>query len=77
MVGRSALFTLYNSVLASNPPPTEEPRAHLLRSMDTISTRISQFSASLFTDLDVVHILALSPFTAYSQYQAAVVQFRL
>ncbi|CAG8956587.1 hypothetical protein HYFRA_00003976 [Hymenoscyphus fraxineus] len=72
----SSLFTLYNSSLTSTPPPSPENRKHLLNSMETCASRIFGFSSVLFAEPEKVDSSIMSPFTAYSQYQAALVMLR-
>ncbi|CAG8976978.1 hypothetical protein HYALB_00009772 [Hymenoscyphus albidus] len=72
----SSLFTLYNSSLTSTPPLPPETRKHLVNSMETCTSRIFGFSSVLFAEPEKVDSSIMSPFTAYSQYQAALVMLR-
>jgi len=72
----SALFTLYDSALLSNKYDDSYNSA-IVDSIEMTSNRIVAFSTLLFGDISKVNIDAMSPFTIYSLYQSAIVQYRL
>ncbi|KAH6663510.1 hypothetical protein B0J14DRAFT_257906 [Halenospora varia] len=76
-ISRSALFTLYDSALGADPPPSDENRRTIIQSIEASSLRTAHFTHGLYGDANIMPVEDMSPFQAYSQYQAGVVFLRL
>jgi hypothetical protein len=76
LISRSALFLMYDSALATVRTDSTEYH-HILDAMESCSARITAFSTHLFADFEDLSLETQSPYIPYSQFQAAVVQYRL
>lgn len=76
-ISRSALYILYDSALGADPPPSDEDRRTIIQSIEASSLRTAHFTHGLYGDVNRMPVESMSPFQAYSQYQAGVVFLRL
>jgi hypothetical protein len=76
LMSNSALLTMYDAALLPNEA-NEPNNRRILDAMEETSTRITAFSVHLFADPEKIAIETQSPLVPYSQFQAAVVQYRL